>query len=1347
MKRLYIIFISFVLLFVWFTFAADFDVEVTPNNQHAISGSVLSFDIVATNNSWTDVYVQQEFPNFVNYVDSNVVPNNISALTLWLANDPYWTLSAGQSISLEIEAVFEWRSFPTPTLDVITNIIDTPFVSVYTSSVVKLEAISDIVVGKTLVWSGPKLSGDIVTYNIEVKNVWSKIATWISLVDVWPANMLEFPNQAIVGGSQQVPTIYNWQVNNYLFTINDLAPYATSIIEIEWTLLDSFPVGQTIENRAFVLVESDQYTTENDSDTLINEVLGFADIMVDVLQTSPNPMFSWDEVWYLISYANIGSETGVDVFLDSTLSNNMLFESSTPSPTNSLTNSIQWNLGILSPNQIWEIVMTWVFLWEDPFGSEISNSVYVVTNSQEHYTDNNSAISTWEMQAYFDMNIDLYANNLTNPSLNFDTGTQIFAVSGDLIELQILVNNSGNIVTTWDLSLYNITWFAEYIGLNSWDITILPWWQDSIFVTWIVGPQNYMSFVPTVDLNYNNLSISENIDIQEPLECGDGLLTQDEICEVVWQLWNIPAWQHCEEQNWQCVLVDNLYIDLYANNLTDSTRNFDTGTQIFAISGDMVELMVVVENDWVDSESWVVNISNINWFVNYLWFTSWNVNVASWSSEIITITWIVGPQNYISFNPVANLNYSGSLISDDVVIEEPLECGDGLITQDEVCDTNGQIWNMLPWQHCEEQNWQCVVVTETLTNTVCIEYVSDFGTGEQCMSVTIDYDEEDLWAQCRYLSSPYGVVIVDEDNEWDMDFTCVTENWEIADEIRIDCGNWDYWIANAVDSFTYNCGYEYDQNWWLESNLYDVQCYVDDHTCEDCHRIARVDEWFYGVCGDGSLDDGEECDLGWDEDEEIDIERYLDLDRDYDAWRYEDNGYYCEDCRIRRDDTDEFVYQPPQCLGTNTTISVMENEYLPFRWRLRERDNLRIRDNYDCEDNNDNDQTIIDKDSMECTFVIYNHDDEVWRLDDADCFARSDSQLFDYFELEDYDIDFDKVSGRYTYSIDSLFDRAVKEYWEYKLVLEKVEYDYCDPNEWDWEKWRLYEWVCEVNFALTRPYMMQISTFGVQPVATDADFLEDFYDMEGNDLIESTDIRDTMEVEKRNYGFDSSVLTQMNTFRDKYESLSLVVDNNFEIRNGKTVWDLFNDAEVKKVPNQLIFFVKGGGKLVLKQLTEYFPGTPFTIYIEWMDVIVEWSVTTNGMIITDQKIYFEDSSDLDYCEKWWQVVKWIFVTQWWFDSETRLRNQNTDEERCPWWNLQVKWVLIWDDLEALMWNRRSHLNDWFQVDSNLESAIKRERRDEIFEGAALLIEYNPDLWENLPPGAESFTQTLDVYRY
>jgi hypothetical protein len=34
-----------------------------------------------------------------------------------------------------------------------------------------------------------------------------------------------------------------------------------------------------------------------------------------------------------------------------------------------------------------------------------------------------------------------------------------------------------------------------------------------------------------------------------------------------------------------------------------------------------------------------------------------------------------------------------------------------------------------------------------------------------------------------------------------------------------------------------------------------------------------------------------------------------------------------------------------------------------------------------------------------------------------------------------------------------------------------------------------------------------------------------------------------------------------------------------------------------------------------------------------MDVVVEGSVKTNGMVITDQKIYFEDDSDQDYCEE------------------------------------------------------------------------------------------------------------------
>jgi len=48
-------------------------------------------------------------------------------------------------------------------------------------------------------------------------------------------------------------------------------------------------------------------------------------------------------------------------------------------------------------------------------------------------------------------------------------------------------------------------------------------------------------------------------------------------------------------------------------------------------------------------------------------------------------------------------------------------------------------------------------------------------------------------------------------------------------------------------------------------------------------------------------------------------------------------------------------------------------------------------------------------------------------------------------------------------------------------------------------------------------------------------------------------------------------------------------------------------------------------------------------------------------------------------------------------------------------------------------NRRSHLNEWFQSANISESLLSRERKNEISEGAALLIEYNPELWGDLPP--------------
>jgi hypothetical protein len=67
-------------------------------------------------------------------------------------------------------------------------------------------------------------------------------------------------------------------------------------------------------------------------------------------------------------------------------------------------------------------------------------------------------------------------------------------------------------------------------------------------------------------------------------------------------------------------------------------------------------------------------------------------------------------------------------------------------------------------------------------------------------------------------------------------------------------------------------------------------------------------------------------------------------------------------------------------------------------------------------------------------------------------------------------------------------------------------------------------------------------------------------------------------------------------------------------------------------------------------------------------------------------------------------------------------------------------------IEDLVQSRRSQLNTRFYTRSSAEIAIKSERRNKIFDGAAVLIEYSPSLWNALPPGANEFTEVLNVYK-
>jgi len=92
-----------------------------------------------------------------------------------------------------------------------------------------------------------------------------------------------------------------------------------------------------------------------------------------------------------------------------------------------------------------------------------------------------------------------------------------------------------------------------------------------------------------------------------------------------------------------------------------------------------------------------------------------------------------------------------------------------------------------------------------------------------------------------------------------------------------------------------------------------------------------------------------------------------------------------------------------------------------------------------------------------------------------------------------------------------------------------------------------------------------------------------------------------------------------------------------------------------------------------------------------------------------------------------------------------IENTNLNLSWCKYGNLQVKGILIGDGVDTLVQDRRSNLNNWFNVNGS-DRAIKVQRRNQIFNGASLLIEYSTDLWQQLPPGAEQFVNLLDIYK-
>lgn len=198
---------------------------------------------------------------------------------------------------------------------------------------------------------------------------------------------------------------------------------------------------------------------------------------------------------------------------------------------------------------------------------------------------------------------------------------------------------------------------------------------------------------------------------------------------------------------------------------------------------------------------------------------------------------------------------------------------------------------------------------------------------------------------------------------------------------------------------------------------------------------------------------------------------------------------------------------------------------------------------------------------------------------------------------------------------------------------------------------------------------MQKNTFSAIPKVTTEVNLNNFFDMFGKPIMDSTDIRDIMVVDESKYDGGVDVNNLMRDFIEKQKKLALTIDRSqiqSYLSNNPTI-------TVSKVPNQQIYIFEGnGGSLKLKELSAF--TKPFTMIVRNMDLVVEGSIDkTNGMfLVQNGKISFNEPATNRCARK--QTVNGIFVTDKGFGVQNEGVTLNTDpsRERCNEGGLYVR---------------------------------------------------------------------------
>lgn len=486
----------------------------------------------------------------------------------------------------------------------------------------------------------------------------------------------------------------------------------------------------------------------------------------------------------------------------------------------------------------------------------------------------------------------------------------------------------------------------------------------------------------------------------------------------------------------------------------------------------------------------------------------------------------------------------------------------------------------------------------------------------------------------------------------------------------------------------------------------------------------------------------------------------------------------------------------PKCFNLqNGSISIMKWEVLPFYWNLdgmagnttpaQKKEWL---EKYYVENSKNADSTPkIDISSMNCTFRVYSPGMiEVYKFT-APCFNPTgwqDALHGTYSSIKDYINQnrngwlggshlanqgrvknvFDTLDNQGQYPV--LFPLSskllirdfgqssaslvksnsdvsrlplsnIQTFGEYKVALEKIDYSLVSKDEKGnviRKPETFNDRICEVDFAVTDHYMIQRSPYGIGNKATKD--LKAYKLMKWDSFISDGKLFGTERAVEQDYAPSKELQKQFTTFKNKYAKLAKSV-------KGK--------EGLSKVPGKAIYFYEGTQEItdLLKNATKQ----PFTLIAsKGQNLTIKWNLNTNAMIMTQGTITFDASNSCNGGDKKsgraGQIVKGIFYAGDGFRSSGDANLKNTyeklsDGDRCNYGNLHIKGVAI-GDLSKVVSARRSELYTWFQ--GNGGGTDGGEKVQKIINGASVLVDYNPTLRGNLPPGANEFNKALAVYR-